>query len=78
MLEVPAHVSREPEVAEVAGRQEHVGLEVISEASHLRPKGQRGIEVEAGGPEEAAAEAAALRAWSDTSSVETPDIQRST
>ena len=78
MLEVPAHVTREPEVAEVAGCQEHVGLEVISEASHLRPKGQRGVEVETGGPEEAATEATSFRAWTNASGVETSDIQRST
>ena len=38
VLKVPAHVTRQPEVAEVASCQEHVSLKVISEASHLGPK----------------------------------------
>ena len=77
MLQVPAHVAGEPEVAEVAGGHEHVGLEEVAQAAHLRPEGQRGVEMEAGGPEEAAAEAVALRAGSNAASVETPDIKRS-
>ena len=77
VLQVPGHVPGEAEVAEVAGRQEHVGLEEIAEASHLRLEGQRGVKVEARGPEEAASEAVSLRARPDPSCVETSDTERS-
>ena len=41
-------------MAEVAGREEHVGLEELAQAAHLGPEGERGVEVEAGRPEQAA------------------------
>ena len=48
------YLAGEPEVAEVAGREEHVGLEELAQAAHLGPEGERGVEVEAGRPEQAA------------------------
>lgn len=39
VLNVPGHVARESEVPEVAGGQEHVGLEEVAQASHLGLKG---------------------------------------
>ena len=73
MLNVPGHVAGESKVAQVAGCQEHVGLEEIAQASHLGLKGERGVQMEAGGPEEAATEAVPLRAGPNTASVESPD-----
>lgn len=77
LIQVPGHVAGEPEVAEVAGGHEHVGLEEVAEAAHFWPEGQRGVEMEPGGPEEAASEAVALRAGSNAACVEPPDIKRS-